>query len=99
MAYEAKLPPDVKLPDGYKIDTADERYKQLEAVATAHKWSQEAFTEVLGIEGRKVAAAHASARAAAPAPAKPDMSGRRPVVKGCFEAAVNVSGAVMSTAC
>jgi hypothetical protein len=27
------------------------------------------------------------------------MSGRRPVVKGCFEAAVNVSGAVMSTAC
>ena len=23
------------------------------------------------------------------------MSGRRPVVKGCFEAAVNVSGAVM----
>jgi DNA modification methylase len=28
-----------------------------------------------------------------------DMSGRRPVVKGLFEAAVNVSGAVMSTAC
>jgi hypothetical protein len=27
------------------------------------------------------------------------MSGRRPVVKGCFEAVVNVSGAVMSTAC
>jgi hypothetical protein len=27
------------------------------------------------------------------------MSGRRPVVKGGFEAAVNVSGAVMSTAC
>jgi hypothetical protein len=27
------------------------------------------------------------------------MSGRRPVVKGCFEATVNVSGAVMSTAC
>ena len=26
------------------------------------------------------------------------MSGRRPVVKGCFEAIVNVSGAVMSTA-
>jgi hypothetical protein len=28
-----------------------------------------------------------------------DMSGRRPVVKGPFEAVVNVSGAVMSTAC
>ena len=27
------------------------------------------------------------------------MSGRRPVVKGCFEAVVNVSSAVMSTAC
>jgi hypothetical protein len=27
------------------------------------------------------------------------MSGRRPVVKGLFEAAVNVSGAVMSSAC
>jgi hypothetical protein len=27
------------------------------------------------------------------------MSGRRPVVKGLFEAAVNVSSAVMSTAC
>jgi hypothetical protein len=27
------------------------------------------------------------------------MSGRRPVVKGCFEAVVNVLGAVMSTAC
>ena len=26
------------------------------------------------------------------------MSGRRPVVKGCFEAVVNVSSAVMSTA-
>jgi hypothetical protein len=28
-----------------------------------------------------------------------DMSGRRPVVKGRFEAVVNVSSAVMSTAC
>ena len=27
------------------------------------------------------------------------MSGRHPVVKGCFEAVVNASGAVMSTAC
>ena len=31
--------------------------------------------------------------------AKAVMSGRRPVVKGCFEAVVNVSSAVMSTAC
>jgi hypothetical protein len=29
----------------------------------------------------------------------PAMSGRRPVVKGGFEAVVNVSSAVMSTAC
>ena len=29
----------------------------------------------------------------------PAMSGRRPVVKGRFEAVVNVSSAVMSTAC
>ena len=29
----------------------------------------------------------------------PAMSGRRPLVKGCLEAVVNVSGAVMSTAC
>ena len=28
----------------------------------------------------------------------PVMSGRRPVVKGCFEAVVNASGAVMSSA-
>ena len=28
-----------------------------------------------------------------------DMSGRRPVVKGLFEAAVDLSGAVMSAAC
>ena len=27
------------------------------------------------------------------------LSGRRPLVKGCLEAVVNVSGAVMSTAC
>jgi hypothetical protein len=27
------------------------------------------------------------------------MSGRRPLVKGCLGAVVNVSGAVMSTAC
>jgi hypothetical protein len=31
-------------------------------------------------------------------PQIPVMSGRRPLVKGCFEAVVNVSGAVMSTA-
>jgi len=32
-------------------------------------------------------------------PAIAVMSGRRPLVKGCLEAVVNVSGAVMSTAC
>jgi hypothetical protein len=69
MAFKAELPPDVKLPEGHRIDTSDERYRQLEALATAHKWSQAAFSETLAIEARRVSAEHERARAAAPAPA------------------------------
>jgi hypothetical protein len=71
MAYEPKLPEGVTLPEGHRIDTADERYRQLEAVATAHKWSQAAFSDVLGVEARRVASEHARSRAGAPTPAPP----------------------------
>jgi hypothetical protein len=82
MPYEAKLPEGVTLPEGHRIDTADARYKQLEQLATSQKWTQEAFSSVLGIEAGRVNAAHASARAApaapapAPAPAAPRDWGR-----------------------
>jgi hypothetical protein len=69
MPYEAKLPEGVTLPDGYSIRTSDPRYQALEALATKHGLSQAAFSDALGLEARKVSAAHASARAAAPAPA------------------------------
>ncbi len=65
MAYEPKLPEGVSLPPGFKVDTGDARYKALEELATRERWSQKAFSDLLGIEGRKVAADHA-ARAAAP---------------------------------
>ena len=49
---------------------------------------------------RGAASAHQQRQhGAGPLCANTVMSGRRPVVKGCFEAVVNVSGAVMSTAC
>ena len=69
MAYEARLPDGVSLPEGHRIDTGDERYLQLEAVATAHKWSQAAFSDVLGVEARRVAAERARATPPAPSPA------------------------------
>jgi hypothetical protein len=73
MAYKAELPAGVTLPEGHRIDVSDGRYKQLEALATSQKWTQAAFSSVLGIEAGRVSAAHASARAApvaaAPAPA------------------------------
>ena len=65
VAYEPKLPEGVSLPPGFKVDTGDARYKALEELATRERWSQKAFSDLLGIEGRKVAADHA-ARAAAP---------------------------------
>jgi hypothetical protein len=58
-----------KLSDGLpslKIDTADERYKALEQLATRENWSQKAFSDVLGIEARRVMA---SAPKAIPEPA------------------------------
>jgi hypothetical protein len=70
MAYEAKLPEGVTLPEGFKIDTSDERYKALEQLASSQKFSQETFSNLLGIEGRRVVAEHA-ARASAPAAPAP----------------------------
>jgi hypothetical protein len=64
MAYKAELPAGVTLPEGHRIDVNDSRFKQLEALATSQKWTQEAFSSVLGIEAGRVSAAHASARAA-----------------------------------
>jgi hypothetical protein len=69
MPYEARLPEGLP---SLKIDTADERYKQLEALATSQKWTQETFSSVLGIEARRVmAAAPKAAPTAAASPAAP----------------------------
>jgi hypothetical protein len=69
MAYEPRLPEGLSLPAGHSINTASEPYKQLEAVATAHKWSQESFSAVLGVEAKRIAATAPKAAPAAPAPA------------------------------
>jgi hypothetical protein len=71
MAFKAELPPGVSLPEGHRIDVSDARFKALEALATREKWTQEAFSSVLGIEAGRVSAAHASARAPTPAPVAP----------------------------
>jgi hypothetical protein len=67
MAYEPKLPAGISLPEGHSIDTSAARYKELEALATSQKWTQDAFSGVLGLEAKRVAEAHASASAPAPA--------------------------------
>ena len=64
--FKPELSAGVGLPPGFSINTGDERYKQLEALATREKWTQAAFSDVLGIEARRVAA---TAPTAAPAPA------------------------------
>jgi hypothetical protein len=79
MAYKAELPKGVTLPDGHRIEVTDARFVALEQLATRERWSQAAFSSVLGLEAGRVSAAHASARAAAPAAApspaeKPDFS-------------------------
>jgi hypothetical protein len=66
MAYEPRLPDG--LPTDLKIDTSSAPYKALEALATREKWTQAAFSDVLGIEARRVMA---TAPKAAPAPAAP----------------------------
>src|ERR1700722_17100148 len=63
MAYSPKLPEGITLPPGHSIDTSAARYKELEALATRQKWSQDAFSGVLGLEAKRVAEAHASASA------------------------------------
>jgi hypothetical protein len=69
MAFKAELPPDVKLPDGHSINTSDARYQALHSLAERERWSQKAFSDILGIEAKRVSAEHERARAAAPAPA------------------------------
>jgi hypothetical protein len=49
MAYKAELPPGISLPPGASIDTSSSRYKELEALATSQKWTQDAFSGVLGM--------------------------------------------------
>jgi hypothetical protein len=77
MPFKAELPPDVKLPEGFSIRTDDPRYQDLHSLAEREGWSQSAFSNLLGIEARRVAAEHERARAVAPAPApaaKPDFA-------------------------
>jgi hypothetical protein len=70
MAYEPKLPAGVSLPPGHSIDANSSRYKELHSLAEREKWSQAAFSDLLGIEARRVSAEHERTRAApAPAPA------------------------------
>lgn len=68
MAYEPKLPDGVTLPEGFRVDVEDVRFKALHDLATREKWTQKAFSDVLGIEARRVSAEHVRARAAQPAP-------------------------------
>ena len=66
MAYEPKLPEGISLPDGFRVDVNDGRYKALHDLATRERWTQKAFSDVLGIEARRVTADHERARAAQP---------------------------------
>jgi hypothetical protein len=59
------LPAGQALPAGFSINQADPRYKALVDLATREKWSQAAFSSVLGIEAQRVSAAHAAAAQAA----------------------------------
>jgi hypothetical protein len=68
MPYEAKLPAGVTLPEGHRIDSADPRYRALEQIATSQKFSQETFSNLLGLEAKKVSAEYERARAAAVPP-------------------------------
>jgi hypothetical protein len=79
MPFEPRLPDDVKLPEGYSINTTNARYQTLHSLAERERWSQKAFSDILGIEARRVSAEHERARAtpapaAAPSPAKPDFA-------------------------
>jgi hypothetical protein len=74
MPYEAKLPDDVKLPDGHRVNVDHADHKALEALAREEGWSQKSFSRVLGLEAKRTmakAAAAAPAPAPAPAPARP----------------------------
>jgi hypothetical protein len=68
MAYDPLLPEGVMLPAGFHVDTSDARYKALHELATRERWSQAAFSDVLGIEAKRVSAEHARASQAPAAP-------------------------------
>ena len=72
MAYKPELPAGVSLPPGHSIDAKSSRYKELHSLAERERWSQSAFSDLLGIEARRVSAEHERARSAAPVP-KPDV--------------------------
>lgn len=73
--YKPDLPPGVSLPPGFKVDTADPRYRALHDLASREKLSQSAFSQILGVEAQRVNADYERARstpaAPAPAPASP----------------------------
>jgi hypothetical protein len=73
--YKPDLPPGVSLPPGFKVDTADPRYRALHDLASREKLSQSAFSQILGVEAQRVNADYERARstpaAPAPAPAAP----------------------------
>jgi hypothetical protein len=75
--YKPELPPGVSLPPGFKVDTADARYRALHDLASRERLSQSAFSQILGVEAQRVNADYERARstpsppAAAPPPAPP----------------------------
>jgi hypothetical protein len=76
-AYKADLPAGTNLPPGFKVDTADPRYRALHDLAVREKLSQSAFSSILGVEASRITSEYERARStpAAPAPAaKPDFS-------------------------
>jgi hypothetical protein len=66
MAYEPKLPDGVSLPPGFKVDTGDARYKALHDLASRENLSQRAFSEILGVEARRINSEYERARASQP---------------------------------
>ena len=68
--YQPILPKDFD-GKGLTIDTNDPRYKAVSDFGRKHGLSQEAFSELLGVEARGVLARQASQPAPAPAPAAP----------------------------
>jgi hypothetical protein len=56
------------LTPGFKVDTNDARYKALRDLASRENLSQPAFSEILGVEARRINSEYDRARSAPPAP-------------------------------